>query len=141
VSNPKADCEELTDYVLYVARRLLIRSGGFVPYGGAMLADGELVAISADVGEHPTLANVIARMKDQFRVEARNGSYKATAIVHDAMVALPSTGEESDAVAIALNHRDNYSIVVFLPYKIDGGKLIFGTTFAQKGEADIFPPR
>lgn len=54
-------------------------------------------------------------------------------------VELPSTEEESDAIAVSLNHRDSYSAVVLFPYKIDSGELILGTVFAQEGEADIFP--
>ena len=54
-------------------------------------------------------------------------------------IKLPSSGEISDAIAVSLNHRDNYSVIVLIPYKIDAGKLIPGGTLAQKGEADIFP--
>jgi hypothetical protein len=52
---------------------------------------------------------------------------------------LLSTEEKSDAIAVSLNHRDNYSVVVFFPCKVGSGKLILGTIFAQEGEADIFP--
>jgi hypothetical protein len=60
-------------------------------------------------------------------------------LIYDARVVLP-TGEKSDAIAVSANHRDSYSIAVFIPYKLQGRELTMGTAFAQRGEADIFPP-
>jgi hypothetical protein len=140
MSEAKADCEVLMNSVLPFAEQMLTAYGEFIPYGGAMRPDGELVSIAGDDGkEHPLSADVIALMKDGFNEAARKGEYKATAIVYDVKVKLPSTQEKSDAIAVSLNHRDNYSVTVFFPYKIDSGKLTMGTVFAQKGEADIFP--
>ena len=104
-----------------------------------MRPDGQLVSIAGyDGNEHPKSVDVIAFMKQAFVAAGRKDEYKATAIVYDVRVKLPSTDEVSDAIAISLNHRDNYSIVVFFPYKIDNRRLIDGPAFAQKGEADIF---
>jgi len=119
---------------------MLTTHGAFIPFGGAMRADGQIVSIAGyDESEQSQPTNAIALMKDGFVEAARRGEYKATAIVYDVRVELPSTKEESDAIAVSLNHRDNYSAIVLFPYKIDGGELILGTVFAQEGEADIFP--
>ncbi len=142
MSDPKADCEALMNSVLPFAEQMLTTRGEFIPFGGAMRPDGELVSIAGyDGNEHPKSVDVIARMKEGMIAAARKGDYKATAIVYDVRVKLPSTEEKSDAVVVSLNHRDNYSIMVLLPYRIDAGKLIWGTAFAQKGEADIFQAR
>lgn len=140
MSDPKADCEALIGSVLPFAEQMLTTHGAFIPFGGAMRADGQIVSIAGyDENEHPQPANVIALMKDGFVEGARRGEYKATALVYDVRVELPSTEEKSDAIAVSLNHRDNYSVVVLIPYRIDGKKLILGAVFAQEGEADIFP--
>jgi hypothetical protein len=140
MSDPKADCQALMNWVLPFAKQMLTTHGEFFPFGGAMRPDGQPVAIGGyDGNEHPQSVDVIALMKNGFIAAARKGEYKATAIVYDARVKLPSTEEKSDAIAISLNHRDNYSVKVLFPYKIDSRKLILGTSFAQKGEADIFP--
>jgi hypothetical protein len=55
-------------------------------------------------------------------------------------VTLPSSDKKSDAIAVSLNHRDDYSVTVFFPYETREGRLQFGEVFAQKGEADIFEP-
>jgi len=140
MSDPKADCEALIGLVLPFAEQMLTTCGAFIPFGGAMRPDGQIVSIGGyDENEHSQSTNVIALMKRGFVEAARRGEYKATAVVYDVRVELPSTEEKSDAIAVSLNHRDNYSVVVLYPYKIDGGEPIFGTVFAQEGEADIFP--
>jgi hypothetical protein len=140
MSDPKADCHALMNFVLRFAKQMLTTQGAFFPFGGAMRPDGQLVAIGGcDGNEHPQSVDVIALMNDGFIAAAREGEYaniKATAIVYDARVKLPSTEEKSDAIAVSLNHR---SVKVLYPYKIDSRKLVLGTVFAQKGEADIFP--
>jgi hypothetical protein len=141
-NDPKADCEALMTSVLPFAEQMLSRHGEFFPFGGAMRPDGELVSVAGYRGdEHPPSSDVIRLIKDGFVEAARQDQFKATALVCDVRVKLPSTDDKSDAIAVSLNHRDNYSIVVIFPYKIDGGKLTMGTAFAKEGEADIFLPR
>jgi hypothetical protein len=140
MSDPKADCEAVMNSVLPFAERMLTTHGEFFPFGGAMRSDGELVSIAGyDGSEHPKSADVIALMKKQIIAAARKGEYKATAIVYDVRVKLPSTEEKSDAIAVSLDHRDSYSVTVYFPYRVEAGKLIQGNAFAEQGEADIFP--
>ena len=142
VSDPKSDCETIMNSVLPFAEKMLTDHGEFIPFGGAMRENGQLVSVAGyDGAGHPMSNDTIALIKDGFIAAARQGEYKATAIVYDVKVKLPASEEKSDAIAVSLNHRDNYSIVVFIPYRIDNRRLILGTAFAQKGEADIFLPR
>jgi hypothetical protein len=140
MSDPKVDCEALMSSLLPFAEHMLTNHGEFIPFGGAMRPDGQLVSIAAYEGnEHPKSVDVIALMKEGIIAAAHKGEYKATGIVYDARVKLPSTNEISDAIAVSLNHRDNYSVVVLFPYKIDAGRPLLGAAFSQKGDADIFP--
>jgi hypothetical protein len=142
VSDPKADCEALMNSVLLFAEQMLTAHGGFFPFGGAMRVNGQLVWVGGyDGKEQPRPTDIIGLIKDAFIESARQGQYKATAVVYDVRVILPSTGDKSDAIAVSLNHRDSYSISVIIPYKIDSGKLILGAAFDHKGEGDIFPPQ
>ena len=142
MNNPKADCEALMSAVLPFAEQMLSSYGEFFPFGGAMRSNGELVSVAAyDGNDHPPSEDVIRLMKEGFIEAARQGQYKATALVYDVRVKLPSTGDKSDAIAVSLNHRDDYSIIVIFPYRIENGKLIMEAAYAQKGEADIFPPQ
>lgn len=139
-SDAKADCAALAGSVLPLAEQMLTAHGAFIPFGGAMRADGQIVSIAGyDENEHSQSSEVIALLKGGFVDGARRGEYKATALVYDVKVKLTSTEEKSDAIAVSLNHRDNYSAVVLFPYDIDGGKLILGSILVQEGEADVFP--
>ena len=142
MSDAKADCEALMNSVLPFAEQMLTTHGEFIPFGGAMRPDKEIISIGGYTGEeHPRSVDVIDLMKKAFAAAARNGDYLATAIVYDVRIKPPSANENSDAIAVSLNHRDDYSVVVYFPYRIDDGKLTLGTAFAQKGAADIFPRR
>jgi hypothetical protein len=142
VTDPKADCEALMNAVLPFAEEMLSQHGEFFPFGGAMRANGEIVSVAGYEGEeHPQSAEVIRLLKDGFIHAARKNEYIATALVYDVRVNVPSKEEKSDAIAVSLNHRDHYSIVVIFPYIITDGKLDIGATFAQQGEADIFSNR
>lgn len=135
----KADCEAVMNLALPFAEEMLQEHGEFFPFGATMNAKGEINHIGGyDGREHPPSADIIKLLKDGFRARAKNGEVKATALVYDVRVILPGSGEESDAVAVSLNHRANYSVIVLFPYRIDGGKVEFGEAFAQEGEADIF---
>src|SRR5262245_51700174 len=112
MTTPKADCETLMNALLPLAERLLATQGSFHPHGGAMRRDGQVVTIGADDGTdqlQPTKA--IALMKGAFVAAARSGEFKATALVHDVRVKVPTTGQMSDAIAVSLDHRESYSVV------------------------------
>jgi hypothetical protein len=135
----KAECEGIMNALVPFAQQMLEKHGEFFPFGGTMKNNGEITHTAGyDGRERPPSADIIRLLNDSFRSGARSGQYKATALVYDVRVVLPSTGQESDAVAVALDHRDNYSVVVYFPYQIKGGKVAFGDVFAEKGEANVF---
>ena len=101
--------------------------------------NGKTVAVSGyDSRERPPSSDLIRQLKKVFVSGAKSGAYKATALVYDVRINLPGTGAKSDAIAVSLNHRDNYSVVVFFPYKFESAKLVVGDPIANQGEADIF---
>ena len=137
--SPKAECESLMNAVLPFAESRLLKYGEFFPFGGALTDNGEITGVGVyDGREQPPSKDVILLMKQAFQQGAKSGEYKATALVYDVLVTLPSSGKKSDALAVSLNHRDDYSAIVFFPYEIKEGRLQFGGAFVQKGEADIF---
>jgi hypothetical protein len=141
MSQAKADCESLMNSLLPFAEQMLQLHGEFFPFGGAMRSSGEVVAVAGyDGSERPLSADLIRLIKEGFVEGARKNEYRATAHVYDVRVKLPSSGEKSDAIAISLNHRDNYSVVVLFPYRLNDGKLTVAAAYAQAGEADIFAP-
>ena len=129
----------LLDAAVPFAEKMLAQYGEFFPYGGALNAKSEYSEIGAyDGNEHPASKDVIDLLKRGFVQGAKSGKYRATALIYDVKVRLPNSQDKSDAIAVALDHKDNYSVVVYLPYKLKDGKLVYGQTYAEKGKADIF---
>lgn len=140
VNTSKSECESLMNQALPFAEKMLTKHGEFFPYGQALTATRKVIAVTAyDGKERPPSADLIRSLKQAFTLGARDGRYKATALIYDVRVMLPSSGKKSDAIAVSLNHRDNYSVIVFFPYSIERGKYVSsGEVFAQQGESDIF---
>ena len=139
LSVAKKEAEALLDAALPFAENMLQQHREFFPYGYAMDKNGKTVAVSGyDSRERPPSSDLIRQLKKVFVSGAKSGEYKATALVYDVRINLPGTGAKSDAIAVSLNHRDNYSVVVFFPYKFESAKLVVGDPIANQGEADIF---
>ncbi|MGC8491574.1 MAG: hypothetical protein ACP5SH_07535 [Syntrophobacteraceae bacterium] len=125
--------------VLPFAEKMLLRNGVFFPYGSALDPDGKVVAVGVyDGREHPPSKDIILLYKEAFRQGAMSGKYAATALVYDVRITLPSSNRKPEAIAVSLNHRNDYSVVIFFPYEIKKDRIQFGEAIAQKGEADIF---
>lgn len=138
--NAKADCEELMNAVLPFAEKILGEQGEFFPYGGAMCPNGEIVYVAGyDGREQPPSLDIIQLIKEAFVKGANDGVYSATALVYDVLIAVSAADEKRDAIAVSLNHRDGYSVIVIFPYRLQAGDVIFDEALAEAGEADIFP--
>lgn len=136
----KADCEVLLNFLLPFAEQMLGEHGEFYPFGAMMEPDGELVSLSGDDGnEYPAPQDIADLIKGAFVEAAAAGTCKATALVRKASLVLPGDGVASDVVAVFLDHQDAYSVIVMVPYDIDGGHVTLGELMAQAGDGDIFP--
>ena len=139
LADPKSEVEDLMNASIGFAEKMLKEHGEFYPYGAAMTTDGEIVSVAADGGgEQPPSQEIIDLLKESFRAAATAGEYRATALIYDVRASTPPDGEVSDAIAVALDHRDDYSVTVLFPYKIADGELVFGQIFAQAGANDVF---
>jgi hypothetical protein len=141
MTDPKEECELLLDSLFPFAEQMLEANGEFWPFAGAMGMDGKMISVAVSYGNEapPSPGQVIRELRMLLAAEAQSKKYRATAVVHNACVVLPSTSKKSDAVAASLDHQSGYSVVVFYPYEIGKKELSFGSPFAQKGAADIFP--
>jgi hypothetical protein len=139
VPTPKSQCEELLNVVLPFAEKMLSAHGEFYPFGASMKPDGQIVQVAAyDGRDRPPSQPLIEQLREAFAADARAGSIIASATAYDVRTIPPGGSTKSDAVAIELDHRGDYSVVVFFPYSIQGGTVHVGSAFAQKGEFRIF---
>ena len=134
MSVAKNDCQNLVDEWLKFAMQMLEEHGEFIPYGCAMSLTGQINSYAADTGdEFPNSQEVIHYLKTGFRAEKEK--LKCTAIFFDVVIKNP---ERTDAVAVYLDHRDDYSNVVYYPYVISDGVVQFGQPSLGVGLNDIF---
>jgi hypothetical protein len=139
VPTPKSQCEELLNAVLPMAKKFLSTHGEFYPFGASMKPDGQIVQTAAyDGREHPLSEPLIHLLRQSFRAQAKDGAIIASATVYDIRTIPPGATDKTDAVAVELDHRDSYSVIVLFPYSITAGTVRFGAAFAHKGTFTIF---
>ena len=139
MSDAKSDVEALMNSALPFAEKMLTEHGEFFPFGEAMKPNGEIVSIGAQgKSDQPPSQDLIDILKRAFREAAETGEYKATAIVYDILTIPPGETDKTDAIAVALDHVDNYSVIVIFPYTLNGTSVTLSAPFAQRGDGDIF---
>ena len=140
MATPKEESTLLMNELLPLAERMLKENGEFYPYGGYMTTDGKITHVGGKIEgtDHPKSQPIIDLLTKNFQEEARQGKYKATAIIFDVRIKPPGEEEKGDAIQVSLEHRDGYSVKVLFPYKVIDAELLFGKTFAQKGDNKIF---
>ncbi len=139
MSDAQTEAEELVSAVLPHAEGMLLAHGEFFPFGGAVTLDGDIAQLAVDE-EHreASTEDVVEALKVKLRSGADTNTYRATALVFPIHAQLPDTDDETEAVAIALDHQANYSVVLIIPYVLADGAVEFGEAIAQQGEDDIF---
>lgn len=138
-ASPPPECESLLSLVVSFAAYMLREKRGLHPFGAAISASGEHVSVEADAEDDSR--DDIRRLKDGCINGARAGKYKATALTYVGSLTRHDAGEESKVVAIHLDHRDGLSIILMIPYTIDGEAFAYGEAIIEDGANDIFAPR
>jgi hypothetical protein len=139
MSQAKLDVEMLMNEWTRIAVHMLEEYGEYHPYGAAIKQNGEIVSISAQTeDELGPATESIELLKYGFKQGVSSGEYKATALFYDVRIGTPNSEEKRDAIAVALDHIDNYSVVVFHPYELQNGNVVFGELTASQGANDIF---
>jgi hypothetical protein len=135
VDNAESEAETLMTAMLPIGQQMLEKQGKFAPYGGAMTTDGKVVTVAEHSGTTPPSSQeIITSLQTRFRAGVLTGKYKATGLFSDVEVLPPGATEKTRAIAAALDHHDNYSVVIYFPYKILAGKVQFGEVFASPGK-------
>jgi len=140
IANCKDECETLMSAVLPLAEQMLSEHGTLRPFGSTLSTSDQVVDIgSASHGLVQDEASLLAEYRDSFREGAQRGELKATALVYAASSIAPGAAKPEWTVAVQLDHRDDYSIVVNFPYRFtETGELVIDEPFASEGEHKIF---
>jgi hypothetical protein len=139
-TTPKADCEQLMNAALPFAEQMLRQHREFYPFGVTMSSVGEISQVGGWTGgEHPPSTEIIELLEAGFRDGAAKGMYRATALVVDVRTVPPGRSAKQDAIAVHLDHKDNYSVQVIFPYSFEAsGELRIEEPFAAKGDGRTF---
>ena len=139
MSDAQTEAEALVSAVLPHAEGMLIAHGEFPPFGGALTLDGEFAELSvSQEHRHSPVEIMVDELKSDLRGGAGSKNYRATALVFPIQAELTDGADETDAVAIALDHQANFSVVLIIPYVLSDGAVEFGEAIAQEGEHEIF---
>jgi hypothetical protein len=140
VPAPNEQCETLLSSVIPFAEKMLTEHGEFYPFGATMKIDGSVALAAADDGTARPFSNPLIKMlRDGFVAQAKDGTIVASALAYDVRVIPPGATEKKDAVAVELDHREHYSVVVFFPYTLKDGKATIEPAFTNVGQYAIFP--
>jgi hypothetical protein len=137
----KDECEALMSSVLPAAERMLLEQRAFRPFGSTLSSDGEIRQVGGWVeNAEPVSGQLIAELETSFRDGAARGELKATALLESVPIGPPSKSPSEDAIAIRLDHREDYSVVLTFPYRFSAaGELVIDEPFASEGVYGIFP--
>lgn len=135
------DLQALAQFVLPLAEERLRTQRGFFPYGGILSPEGHIHAYSAHGdSEQPRSQLVIDRLTEAFQELGQTGKAKASVIVVDVVVVPPGTETKTDAVLLMLDHAEQGSVELYLPYCIsETNHVAFGTMFSTPGKGTMYP--
>lgn len=134
------DIEALVLDLRPLAERLLREQRSFLPFGGHMKSNGQIVRESVGPeGEVLDSRESVEILRQSHRDLARAGGLRACATIYDSLVVPPNESHKRDAIAAELDHRDGYAGIVYFPYRFTvQGELYFDPPFAVRGEGRIF---
>jgi hypothetical protein len=138
MAEPKEEIEQLLNYLLPSAEEKLKEEGEFHPYAAMVAADGEVMSVTAAMGEDPDVAGLLVALHEELRQRAATGSIRASGIAADVTLTDPDSGETQDAVQVELDHADTDAVDIFVPYETAGDGVKFGELVAAQGREPVF---
>jgi hypothetical protein len=134
------DVDALINDLLPFAEKMLRKNREFLPFGGRIKTDGEIVWEGAyDGDELPLSQNLIDILHGSHRRLAGNHELRACAVVYDIRTIPPGRSKKQDAICFALDHIGGYSAYIVFPYKFTLlGKLTVDEAYATQGDSAIF---
>ena len=139
MAEPTEEIQELLNFLLPHAERMLNEHGEFYPYAVALDTDGEMSAVPTDVeSDNPDVGDVLVALHKDLREQAAEGAIRASAIAADVTLTDPDSGETTDAVQVELDHAEGDPVDIYVPYETEGNGIKFGELVAAQGREPVF---
>ena len=136
--NPQYECEDIRDELLAAVEQTLIKKKDFQPIGAVKKQEGTIVLTSVNEEGPSDKQSDIGALIRAYKQMARRGEIKACGIAWKTSIT-DAKGKKKDVIAISLEHRCGYSVIVGEPYKLTlFRKLIKEEIFTQEGRHDVF---
>jgi hypothetical protein len=139
MAEPNEEIQEVLNFLLPFAERMLTEHGEFYPYAATMSVDGEVTAVPTEGGdEDPDVSDLLVELHAHLREQAAEGSIRASGIAADVTLTDPDSGETTDAVQVELDHAQGDAVDVYVPYESGGEGVKFGALVAAEGREPVF---
>jgi hypothetical protein len=139
MAEPTDEIQELLNFLLPYAERMLSEHGEFYPYAAALDSDGELNAVGTDLDDDsPDVGEVLLALHQGLRERAAEGEIRASGIAADVTLTDPDSGETTDAVQVELDHAEADAVDIFVPYETEAEGIKFGELVAAEGREPVF---
>jgi hypothetical protein len=133
------EIQELLNFLLPHAERLLNQHGEFYPYAAAVDSDGDLAPVPPLVEtDDPDVGDILVALHAELRDQAADGSIRASGIAADVTLTDPDSGETTDAVQVELDHADSDAVDIYVPYETKPDGIQFGELVAAQGREPVF---
>jgi hypothetical protein len=139
MAEPTEEIQELLNFLLPQAERMLGEQGEFYPYAAAVESDGSIepVAPGVDNGD-PDVGDILVALHKDLRDQAAEGAIRASGIAADVTLTDPDSGETTDAVQLELDHADADAVDIYVPYVSSSDGVTFGELVAAEGREPVF---
>jgi hypothetical protein len=136
---PTDEIQELLNFLLPFAERMLSQHGEFYPYAAALDSDGAVSAVGIDMhDDSPDVGELLIALHQGLRERAAEGAIRASGIAADVTLTDPDSGETTDAVQVELDHADADAVDIFVPYETKAEGIEFGELVAAEGREPVF---
>jgi hypothetical protein len=119
----------------------LLACAVFKPFGVYLDSAGKPGVVVAQLEGQPASEEYRQALLRGFRGQAERGESRAAGYADRGRAQLPDTPEEVDVIFASMEHRSGLSVLVTVPYKVDGPeKVTFGESFLRRDHSRIFGP-
>ena len=139
MAEPTEEIQELLNFLLPQAERMLGQQGEFYPYAAAVESDGSIEPVAPAVDDgNPDVGNILVALHRDLREQAAEGAIRASGIAADVTLTDPDSGETTDAVQLELDHADADAVDIYVPYVSSSEGVTFGELVAAEGREPVF---
>jgi len=139
MAEPTEEIQELLNFLLPQAERMLGEQGEFYPYAAAVESDGSIEPVGPAVDDgNPDVGDILVALHRDLREQAAEGAIRASGIAADVTLTDPDSGETTDAVQLELDHADADAVDIYVPYVSSGEGVTFGELVAAEGREPVF---